>query len=121
MKFSENLYKLRIENGWTQQELADRLGISRSAVGMYERNSRVPDFELLEKIADLFNVNMSFLLGYESLNYEKIPTSAPILPDERMTKIIQLVALLSDQEKDMIIAQLKGILAMRQNQSAPDR
>ena len=39
------------------------LGISESTVGMYERDQREPDFEMLEAIADYFNVDMDFLTG----------------------------------------------------------
>jgi transcriptional regulator with XRE-family HTH domain len=54
---------LRTEKNLSQQELADRLGISKSAVSMYERGEREPAFEALEAIADFFNVDIDFLLG----------------------------------------------------------
>lgn len=47
----------------SQQELADALGISKSAVNMYERGERQPNFETLETIADFFNVDIDYLLG----------------------------------------------------------
>lgn len=55
--------KLRLSHGYTQAELADALGISRSRIGMYETGAREPDFETLEIIADFFNVDTDFLLG----------------------------------------------------------
>ena len=59
-----NVFKqLRIEKGYTQETLAKALGISRSAVGMYESGKRVPDSEDLEKFADFFNVDIDYLLG----------------------------------------------------------
>lgn len=59
-----NIFKeLRIESGLTQQEMADKLHISRSSIGMYETGEREPNFELLEVIADYFNVDMNYLLG----------------------------------------------------------
>ena len=61
--FSKVFKQLRGENGLTQQELAKKLGVSRSAVGMYEKGEREPDFETLEAIADFFNVDMDYLLG----------------------------------------------------------
>lgn len=62
-KFSDMLSYLRKREGLSQKELAEKLGISRSAIGMYERGDREPNFELLEAIADLFNVNMNTLMG----------------------------------------------------------
>lgn len=62
-KFSSVFKKLRIDGGYTQQELATKIGVSRSAIGMYENGEREPDFETLEAIADFFNVDMDYLMG----------------------------------------------------------
>lgn len=61
--FQNRFKQLRIEHGLSQEEAAVRLGCSRSRVGMYETGKREPDFEMMEKIADLFNVDMSYLVG----------------------------------------------------------
>lgn len=59
-----NVFKqLRIKYGYTQDTLAIALGLSRSTVSMYENGNREPDLETLEQIADLFNVDMDYLLG----------------------------------------------------------
>lgn len=60
----QNIFKrLRISSGLTQVEMAEKLGISRSTIGMYETGAREPDFETLEAIADFFNVDTDYLLG----------------------------------------------------------
>ncbi len=60
----QNIFKrLRSSSGLTQVEIAEKLGISRSTIGMYETGAREPDFETLEKIADFFNVDTDYLLG----------------------------------------------------------
>lgn len=61
--FADMLAYLRKRAGYSQTELADKLKISRSAIGMYESGKREPDFETLEALADTFNVNMNTLLG----------------------------------------------------------
>ena len=61
--FQNVFKKLRMSLGYTQAELADILGISRSRIGMYETGAREPDFETLEIIADFFNVDTDYLLG----------------------------------------------------------
>ena len=61
--FSETLARLRRECGMTQAELASRLGISKSAVSMYERGNREPELDLLEAMADLFGVSVNAMLG----------------------------------------------------------
>ncbi len=62
--FRDRLKTLRQQKDLTQDELAAELDISRSAISMYERGEREPDFETLEKIADYFNVDMNFLTGW---------------------------------------------------------
>lgn len=61
--FSEILKSLRKRAGLTQEELAKKTDISKSAVSMYENGNRTPDFETLEMFADFFNVNLSYLIG----------------------------------------------------------
>ena len=66
----KNVFKnLRIKTGYTQDGLAEALGLSRSTVSMYETGNREPDFETLEVIADYFNVDMNYLSGNEGENY----------------------------------------------------
>lgn len=65
-KFHTRLKKLRIDSGYTQEQLAKKLGITKSRLGMYEIGQRNPDFETLELIADFFNVDMNYLLGKSS-------------------------------------------------------
>lgn len=67
MPFNDKLRQLRIERGLTQEELANLTGLKRSAIGMYESGSREPKFEILEILADFFNVDMNVLLGKENV------------------------------------------------------
>lgn len=72
--------KLRLlrGNNMTQRELAKRLGISASAVGMYEQNRREPDLETLGEIAQLFGVTLDSLLDQ---NTDSIKPGNVILPE----------------------------------------
>lgn len=63
MQFGNVLRSLRQRNKMTQKQLADIFGVSESRIGMYERCQREPDFEMLEAIADYFNVDMDYLTG----------------------------------------------------------
>ena len=56
------LRSLRENKGLLQKELADKLGISTSTIGMYEQNRREPDNETLKKIANFFSVSTDYLL-----------------------------------------------------------
>lgn len=69
----QNIFKnLRLRENLSQQELADKLGISKSSISMYENGNREPDLETLEKIADFFNVDMDFLIGRKEKERENI-------------------------------------------------
>lgn len=70
MKFKDRLKDLRLSKHLTQEEFAKESGLSRSAVGMYESGKRKPSFEVLELIADFFNVNMSYLAGKEPISVD---------------------------------------------------
>lgn len=54
---------LRERHGFTQGELANKLGISRSALSHYEKNRRTPDYQTLNNLADFFQVSVDFLFG----------------------------------------------------------
>ena len=55
--------ELRKNIGMTQSELAERLGISASAVGMYEQGRRQPDSDMILKICSVFEISADYLLG----------------------------------------------------------
>ena len=61
--FDKRLKKLRLEQGWKQKDLAEKLGMATSTIGMYERALRQPDTETLTKFSNLFNVSSDYLLG----------------------------------------------------------
>jgi len=59
--FPDVLRRLRANKGWSQEELGDRLGLAKSTISMYENGIREPSLEILEAIADTFNVDMNTL------------------------------------------------------------
>lgn len=63
MKFNENLKYLRKEANLTQENLAERLNVSRQAVTKWESGQSLPDIENLKKMADMFGVTMDSLVG----------------------------------------------------------
>lgn len=63
MEFNEMLKILRKARGLSQIELAERLKVSTGLIGMYETGQRKPSYEMLEAIADYFNVDLDYLIG----------------------------------------------------------
>lgn len=68
MTFSEKLFKLRKENAMSQEELADKLDVSRQAISRWEMGTAMPDAPNLLKLSDTFNVSVDYLLKD---NYEE--------------------------------------------------
>lgn len=60
--YGDNIKAARKKANLTQQELADRLGVSRTTITMYERNCREPDIDTFLSLAEILNTTTSFLV-----------------------------------------------------------
>ena len=80
--FAENLQRLRIKNGYTQQQLAKLVCVDRSSITRWENGSRVPDLILLSRLADCLGVAPSVLLQEANLD-SRIPVI--IMVDDEST------------------------------------
>lgn len=65
MIFADKLINERKKNGWSQEELAGRLNVSRQAVSKWESAQAVPDIQKIIAMADLFGVSTDYLLKDE--------------------------------------------------------
>lgn len=63
--FGNILKKLRLEEGLTQQQLADHLGVTKSVISYYELHERMPSPDILVKISAIFHVSADYLLGLD--------------------------------------------------------
>ena len=70
--------EIRTKNGLTQQELADKLGVSFQAVSKWERGICLPDIYILREISKLFNVNIEDILDGDSNNNIKEQSNSRI-------------------------------------------
>lgn len=61
-RFAENLRKLRVDKGISQQQLAIRMFVDRSSVARWESGSRLPDLVLIPRLAECLGVEVSMLL-----------------------------------------------------------
>lgn len=64
-KISKNIYNLRKSRNLNQDEVAKFLGCSRATVTNYENGRRTPDYNVLIKIANFYNVSTDYILGVE--------------------------------------------------------
>ena len=65
MDFGTRLKELRKQSGLTQQQLAERIGVSKSVVSFYELRERSPSPDVLTKLSHIFHVSTDYLLGIE--------------------------------------------------------
>ena len=92
MPFNTILKTLRLKKGLTQGELAKLTGLTRSAIGMYESGNREPKYEVLELLADFFNVDMNTLLD------KKENDQIPVLDDSDI-RMLARKSLIKDPQK----------------------
>lgn len=85
--FASTIKRLRTERGVTQEQLAAMLNVSRSTIGMYETGSREPDFETCEAIADIFNVDMDYLIGRSPVERKKVVIPPGFQPMPEMSAV----------------------------------
>ncbi|GHV07925.1 hypothetical protein FACS1894217_09570 [Clostridia bacterium] len=90
--------ELRRAEYMTQKDLSEILGVSASAVGMYEQDRRTPDIETLQVICERFNVPADFLLFGKG--GEDAPISVDAFLKEFRAKTDKLKGLLYDQLPD---------------------
>ena len=70
MRFDENLRNLRKEKDYSQEYLAEKLGVTRQTISKWENGTAMPDLKKLIELADFFEVSMDDLLGldYKTIN-----------------------------------------------------
>ncbi len=69
-QFAQILKKLRTEKGLSQRELADRMYVTRSTIARWENESRLPDVEMITRLSQCLDEDVSLLLNAASENEE---------------------------------------------------
>lgn len=71
MEFPDILKMLREKQGYSQQQLADVLHVSKNTISHYELRVCMPSIDILVSIADVFDVSIDYLLGRSNVNLSK--------------------------------------------------
>lgn len=103
-EFSQRMRKLREERGWTQREVAERLGIPTNSYSGYERGAREPDFAMVVRIARLYQVSVDYLLG---LSDERS------ISNERLAVMNRSLVHLPEEDKETLLALIDAYLESR--------
>ena len=104
MDKSNRFYIARIKKGLSQTEVADILGLNKTAVSKWEGNKTFPDPDVLIKVVDLYQVTADYLLG--------ISDEPQLFDDARIDRpeIIELFNQLSAEEQQQVIGYMKGLI-----------
>ena len=84
MILAEKIIKLRKQKGWSQEDLALHMGVSRQSVSKWESMSSLPDLDKIIKLSNLFGVSTDYLLKdavEEEPGYEASSANEVQLPD----------------------------------------
>lgn len=65
MSFAQNLIGLRKLNSFSQEELADKIGVTRQTLSKYETGESLPDIEKCKALAEVLGVSMDDLVSYD--------------------------------------------------------
>ena len=91
--FSQRLKQLRNDKHLTQAQVAERVGVTASMVSSYETDIRLPSFEVMVRIADLFGVTVDYLLCREDKRFLDISE----LTDEEASVVCSMVEVLKNR------------------------
>lgn len=102
MSFPERLAALRKEHGFTQQQMADKIGMHVSQLKRYEAGASQPTIEVFRRIALALNVSADMLL------FEVDERG----PDERLKLQFEAVSKLDEREREAVETMIAGVLHM---------
>jgi transcriptional regulator with XRE-family HTH domain len=89
------IVELRKSKKITQEELAKKIDVSRSALSQYELGLRQPDYDIIKRIADFFGVSTDYLLGRETKKTSIEETKM----DEERKRLADIIVNIKDPEK----------------------
>lgn len=85
--FKNRLKTLRLQNEMTQEQLSQKLGVTKSVISAYETGLRMPSYDVMISISKLFEVTTDYLLGLEPK--QGIDLSG--LTDEEISALLNLI------------------------------
>ena len=121
-QLADVLRYLRVREGLTQQQMADKISlmstekISRSRINNYENDIREPDFEMLELLADFFNVDMNTLSGKDYSNRKPVI----MVDDGKYEKYMNFMQVLFQLPEDYVDEVIEKAQSRLRNQKVQD-
>lgn len=118
MEFRNRLKELRSQKGLSQVALAEKLQVSKSIIGAYETGDRKPSYEILELLADFFNVSIDYLTGKENASMYYINPEAALLVQEvsespKLKTLVSAAKELNEKGQDKLIEHAQLLAASK--------
>ena len=122
----QRLRELRLEKGLTQQELGEKISLTQTTIGKYERGELEPSIDILERLASFFQCSIDFLIGFSddfgNISVYRTENSSALSGDEQKiidairenapnnpVEWVSLYAGLPAYMQESIFAELKGM------------
>lgn len=85
--FGDKLKALRLEKGWTQQQLAEKVELVNASISAYEQGAKFPSVEVVIKLCSLLNTSADYLLGLS----DSLDLKMSALTDEQRLLVMRLI------------------------------
>ena len=69
MSVGTKIRRLRLQNKWSQEELAHKLNVAQTSVSNFESNKTIPDFLVMQKVCEVFEVGFEYFVENENEKY----------------------------------------------------
>ena len=111
--FPERLKQLRKEKGLTQVTLAETLGVSKGTIAMWETGKRMPSFDMLTRLSELFDKRVDYIIGTSedhrsaTLTEEEVAQLGEWAVEENYEDMLRKYALLDEYGKSAVDSVLR--------------
>ena len=95
MKFYEKIKKIRVDNNLTQEEMANKLFVSRSVIARWEQNRGIPSIDMLNNIAATFGLAVNDLITEEEIKCITLKNNQEVEHNKKHLKITIIVGAIS--------------------------
>lgn len=106
MSLGERLKRMRLERGWSQTQLAQKLKIHQKQISGYERGAHVPSTEILIRFAELYDCSLDYLAFDDRADTQ----AGTQIADRELLEKLRLVDRLSEEDKITVKAVLDSFI-----------
>ncbi len=105
----QRIRELRVRRGWSQQQLAERVGVRQKQISSYERNVNTPSGEIFIALADAFDISLDYLARRGANNATTVNVA-----DRELIEMVQVVDRLEDEDRALIKRVIDLVLLKQQ-------